>query len=97
VSISCKPYTLIRQLGISLPNHINLYKMTDDQKKDAIVKLLAKAMFYGDWKWETPTERVMTMLMTELGFYPINNESQMIDITQVDKSLYERAKREVNI
>lgn len=69
--------------------------MTVEQKREAIVKLFAKAMFYGNWKWETPTERTITMLMNEIGLYPFDNEDQMIQATQVEDELYDRAKIEV--
>lgn len=39
--------------------------MTKEEKFETVVKLFAKAMFH-NWKWETPNERVITMLMQEL-------------------------------
>lgn len=69
--------------------------MTDEQKREAIVRLFAKAMFYGNWKWETPTERAITMLMAEIGLYPFDNEDEMIKATEVEEEIYERAKQEV--
>ena len=35
--------------------------MTREEKLETIVKLFAKVMFYGDWKWETPNERVIAL------------------------------------
>lgn len=69
--------------------------MTREQKLETIVKLFAKAMFYGDWKWETPNERVIEMLMREVDLYPFPNEDAMIFSTKVDEELYKRALTEV--
>lgn len=69
--------------------------MTREEKLETIVKLFAKNMFYGDWKWETPNERVITMLMQEVGLYPFQNEDVMIRETKVDEELYIRAKNEI--
>lgn len=69
--------------------------MPDSQKLEAIAKILAKTMFYGNWKWETPNERVITMLMQEVGLYPFTNEDEMIAKTRVDDSLYSRAVSEI--
>lgn len=69
--------------------------MTREQKLETIVKLFAKAMFYGDWKWETPNERVIEMLMKEVDLYPFPNEDAMIFSTKVDEELYKRALTEV--
>jgi hypothetical protein len=66
--------------------------MTREEKLETIVKLFAKNMFYGDWKWETPNERVITMLMEEIGMYPFPNEDAMIFSTKVDEELYLKAK-----
>ena len=52
-------------------------------------------MFYGDWKWETPNERVIEMLMKEVDLYPFPNEDAMIFSTKVDEELYKRALTEV--
>ena len=69
--------------------------MTKEQKMETVVKLFAKAMFYGNWKWETPNERVITMLMQELELYPFKDEDTMIAQTPVDEGLYKRALTEV--
>ena len=65
--------------------------MTRNEKTETIVKILAKSMYYGDWKWETPNERVITMLMMELGLYPFDSEMDKIFRTQVDETLYKKA------
>jgi hypothetical protein len=62
-----------------------------------IVKLLAKSMHYGNWKWETPNEKVMEMLMREVGLYPIDDEDEMIKKTEVNISLYQKATDYFNI
>lgn len=69
--------------------------MTRNEKAETIVKILAKSMYYGDWKWETPNERVITMLMMELGLYPFDSEMDMIFRTQVDEALYKKAVEKV--
>ena len=65
--------------------------MSREEKMETIVKLFAKNMFYGDWKWETPNERVITMLMQEVGMYPFKNEDDMIEKTPVSEELYKQA------
>jgi len=70
-------------------------QMTREEKLETIVKLFAKSMFYGDWKWETPTERVITMLMQEVGMYPFKDEDDMISKTPVSDELYKKAIKEV--
>jgi hypothetical protein len=70
-------------------------QMTREEKLETIVKLFAKIMFYGDWKWETPNERVITMLMQEVGMYPFKNEDDMISKTPVSDDLYKKAIKEV--
>jgi len=55
--------------------------MTREEKLETIVKLFAKGMFYGDWKWETPNERVIEMLMKEVGYFPFKDEDEMIHHT----------------
>lgn len=52
-------------------------------------------MFYGDWKWETPNERVITMLMQEVGMYPFKNEEHMISKTPVSEYLYQKSIKEI--
>jgi len=62
--------------------------MTREEKLETIVKLFAKNMFYGNWEWETPNERLITMLMQEVGMYPFKDEDDMIAKTPVDEELY---------
>lgn len=69
--------------------------MSREEKLETIVKLFAKCMFYGDWKWETPNERVIEMLMREVKMYPFTNEDTMISETKVDEELYKKAMIEV--
>ena len=69
--------------------------MTREEKLETIVKLFAKAMFYGDWKWETPNERVIEMLMREVGYYPFKDEDEMIHHTSVDENLYKESIKEI--
>lgn len=69
--------------------------MTKEEKFETVVKLFAKSMFYGKWQWETPNERVITMLMQELELYPLKDEDTMIAQTPVDEELYKRALIEV--
>jgi len=69
-----------------------------DNRKDKLeilAKLLAKTWFYCDWKWESPNERVMQMLMQDLGLYPFKDEDEAIQQTQVDDELYREASRRV--
>jgi hypothetical protein len=73
-----------------------------DNRKDkleTLAKLLAKTWFYCDWKWESPNERVMQMLMQDLGLYPFKNEDEMIQQTKLDddldKELYKEANRRI--
>jgi len=63
---------------------------------EALAKLLAKSWFYGDWKWETPNERVMQMIMEDLGLYPFKDEDEMIQKTQIDVEFYKQAIKEVS-
>jgi hypothetical protein len=69
--------------------------MTREQKLETIVNLFAKSMFYGKWKWETPNERVITMLMQEVGMYPFKDEDEMISKTPVSEDLYQKAIKEI--
>jgi hypothetical protein len=69
--------------------------MTREEKLETIVKVFAKIMFYGDWEWETPNERVITMLMQEVGMYPFKDEDDMIFKTPVNDELYKKAIKEV--
>ena len=65
--------------------------MNREEKMETIVKLFAKNMFYDDWKWETPNERVITMLMQEVCQYPFKDEDDMIAKTKVSEELYKQA------
>ncbi len=65
--------------------------MKKKKKNETIVRLFAKAMFYGDWKWETPNERVITMLMQEIGMLGFKDEDEMITKTKVKEKLYKKA------
>jgi hypothetical protein len=69
--------------------------MTREEKLETIVKLFAKIMFYGEWQWETPNERVITMLMQEVGMYPFKDEDEMISKTPVSEDLYQKANKEI--
>jgi hypothetical protein len=70
-------------------------QMTREEKLETIVKVFAKIMFYGDWEWGTPNERVITMLMQEVGMYPFKDEDDMISKTPVNDELYKKAIKEV--
>jgi hypothetical protein len=70
-------------------------QMTREEKLETIVKLFAKSMFYGYWEWETPNERVITMLMQEVGMFPFKDEDDMISKTSVSEDLYKKAIKEV--
>jgi hypothetical protein len=74
---------------------IHQREMTREEKLETIVKLFAKSMFYGKWKWETPNERVITMLMQEVGMYPFKDEDEMISKTLVSEELYQKAIKEI--
>jgi hypothetical protein len=67
-----------------------------DDRLESLAKLLAKSWFYGDWKWESPNERAMQMIMQDLGLYPFNDEDEMIRKTQVDDELYKQSIKEVS-
>ncbi len=73
----------------------NANEMTREEKLETIVKLFAQTMFYGDWEWETPNERVITMLMQEVGMYPFKNEDDMISKTPVSDDLFKKAVKEI--
>lgn len=62
-----------------------------------LAKLLAKSWFYGEWKWETPNERIQQMIMQDLGYYPFKDEDEMIRITRVDEDLYREAVDKVQL
>lgn len=78
-------------------NKIMSENMTREQKLETIVKIFSKVMFYGNWKWETPNERVIEMLMRELDLYPFPNEDAMIFSTKVDENLYAEAVEKVKV
>ena len=62
---------------------------------ETLAKLLAKSWHYNNWDWETPNERVMEMLMVRLGYYPIDDEDEVIIKTSVDQDLYRQSIDEV--
>ena len=64
-------------------------------KLETVAKILAKLWFYGNFKWENPNERVMQMLMTELGYFPFKDEDDMIYHTKVDENLYKKASNKI--
>jgi hypothetical protein len=70
--------------------------ITLEQKLEYIAKLLAKAMYYGDWKWQTPNERVIELLMTDIGLYGFSSEDNMIAETGVPEELYTIARNEIH-
>jgi len=47
-------------------------------------------LYYGNWKAETPNEKVIENLMKDLDLYPFNNESEMINKTKIDEDLYHK-------
>lgn len=65
------------------------------EKLETLAKLLAASWFYGDWKWESPNERVQQMLMQELGYFPFKDEDEMIRHTRIDDNLYKQAIKEI--
>jgi len=77
-----------------IKNHQSFIDNRKD-KLETLAKLLAKTWFYCDWKWESPNERVMQMLMQDLGLYPFKNEDEAIQQTQVDDELYREASRRI--
>jgi hypothetical protein len=79
-------------------DHIgDVNKMVDDRQAylETLAKILAKTWFYGDWKWETPNERVMHFIMVELGLYPFLTEDDMTEKTQVSEEYYRLAAKYV--
>ena len=88
--------------GLTYAKLIKEEKPLIDNRKDkleTLAKLLAKTWFYCDWKWESPNERVMQMLMQDLGLYPFKDEDEMIQQTKIDdgldKELYKEASRRI--
>lgn len=69
--------------------------MEKQEKLETIVKLLSKSMFYEYWKWETPNQRVMEMLMREVGYWDYEDEDDMIQKTFVDEELYQKSIMEI--
>lgn len=70
--------------------------MKTENKYEQICKVFAKCMFYGGWQWETPNERVIEMLMREVGLYPFKKEAEMIVKTSVPEELYVKSRNESN-
>lgn len=66
-------------------------------KLETLAKLLAKSWFYCDWRWENPNERVMQMLMQDLGLYPFKDEDEMIQQTKIDEGLDKELYKEASI
>ena len=69
------------------PTHI----IHDESVFEKIVKVLSKCM-HGTWQWETPNERLIEMLMREVGYYPFSSEDEMIKNTQIDENLYAKSR-----
>lgn len=69
--------------------------MEKQEKLETIVKLLSKSMFYEYWKWETPNQRVIEMLMREVGYWDYEDEDDMIQKTFVDEELYQKSIKEI--
>jgi len=67
------------------------------EKLETLARLLAKSWYYGDWDWETPNERIMQMIMQDLGLYPFKSEDEMIQQTRVDEDLYKEAVDKVKL
>jgi len=65
-----------------------------NKKLETLARLLGKIWFYGEWKSETPNERVIQMLMQELGLYPFKDEDEMIQQTKVNDDLYKQIENE---
>ena len=66
-------------------------------KLETLAKLLAKCWFYCDWRWENPNERVMQMLMQDLGLYPFKDEDEMIQQTKIDEGLDKQLYKEASM
>jgi hypothetical protein len=69
--------------------------MEKQEKLETIVKLLSKSMFYEYWKWETPNQRVIEMLMREVGYWDYEDEDDMIQKTFVDEELYQKSVKKI--
>jgi len=50
----------------------------DAERLQEMFSLLASAWFYGGWKAETANEREMQRIMTAAGWWPIENEDELI-------------------
>jgi len=50
----------------------------DAERLQEMFSLLASAWFYGGWKAETANEREMQRIMTTAGWWPIENEDELI-------------------
>jgi len=61
-------------------------------KLHTLAKVLAKVWFYEDLEAQTPNERVLQMLMEDLGLFPFKDEDDMIAATKVDENLYKEAR-----
>jgi hypothetical protein len=90
----------LRYAKLTQCNGLNFEKSTelvDDRQAylETLAKVLAKTWFYGDWKWETPNERVMHFIMVELGLYPFLDEDSMTAKTQVSEDYYSLAAKYV--
>lgn len=70
-------------------------KLLRADKLETLAKLLSKSWYYGNWQWENPNERIMQMLMQDLGYYPFKSEDEMIQQTRVDEDLYKEAVEKV--
>ena len=74
-------------------------KLLRADKLETLAKLLSKSWYYGNWQWENPNERIMQMLMQDLGYYPFKSEDEMIQQTKIDdgldKELYKEASRRI--
>lgn len=53
-----------------------------------IAKCLVKAMYYGNWTAETPNERIIQMLLEKEGLWPIKDDDELIEKTEIVQSLY---------
>ena len=85
-------FEIVTEWGLAFAKLIN-QSFVDNRKDklETLARLLAKSWFYGKWDWETPNERVMQMLMQDLGLWPFKNEDEMIQQTRVDEGLYKEA------
>ena len=49
------------------------------REEESLYPLLASAWFYGGWKAETHNERKMQAVMEQAGWWPIANESELLE------------------